>query len=88
MLDTDLVEVKKFGKYWRIMWKIKCKHLKKDKDGNYYCDIYNTDKRPWFCKTYPDHCFDDIDILRGESEICPIIKNLLEKTKKTNGDKK
>jgi len=57
------------GKCCKILMN-NCKYLKQDKNGKYYCEIY--DKRPSVCRAFPLQC--DLGISKAEHIGCEGIK--------------
>ena len=53
----------------------KCKHLKGNKPGNYYCNVHN---EKWYKDT---PCYDYTQIERSENDYCRTGKAMMERRK-------
>ena len=80
-LDTDKIAVEKMREgLWRVTFDFPCKQLI-EKNGMYHCKQYDGKERPGYCRAYPANFNEAEDeIIERESKMCPIIKEVLERT--------
>lgn len=73
-IKVEEIEVSTGNWYYIVTFKYPCNKLKQDKDGKYYCDIYDDKEleRPHFCKEYPDNI--PISLIEHDSNECPILR--------------
>lgn len=84
-IKVEKIEASKGNIYYIVTFKYPCNKLKQDKNGKYFCSIYDDKKlgRPHFCKEYPDNI--PIALIEHDAKECPILDKF---NKKIGGDLK
>ncbi|MDO8740156.1 MAG: YkgJ family cysteine cluster protein [Candidatus Woesearchaeota archaeon] len=77
-IKVEEIEVSEGNFYYLVTFKYPCNKLKHDREGKYYCSIYDDKEsdRPQFCKEYPDNI--PISLIEHDAKECPLLDKLLK----------